>query len=171
VAACGSQPASSAAPASSSSAPTPAAGAAATAAPAPGSGAADAVSAVRALVLDPAGAPGPCRPATGARFSAAAGCPVTRRLQQRLQADPTGGPGGGADPVCRCQNASSPVPVSLVAQGGASATVRAAFGFPGHPDDVQFTVVDLNGRWFVDDTYCADLSTSIYQTPVKPCAS
>lgn len=61
--------------------------------------------------------------------------------------------------------------MTLVTQGGVSAEVKVSFGFSGHPNDVRFTVVDLSGRWFVDDTYCADPSTSIYRTPVQGCAA
>lgn len=181
AAACGSpsQPASSASagPLAGAGSPSPAPPPVTTAptvgglTPAPGAGAADAVSAVRALLPNPAGGPTACRPASGAAYSAAAGCPVTQRLQQRLQAGPTSGAAGGADPVCRCQNSATPIPVMLVTQGGASAIVKASFGFPGHPDDVQFVVSDLGGRWFVDDTYCADPSTSIYRTPVASCGT
>jgi hypothetical protein len=134
-----------------------------------GTGAADPLAAVRALLPSP-GAATACRPPSGASFSAAAGCPVTQRLEQRLHANPTGGPAGGADPVCRCQNVPAPVPVTLETPGGTSALVRASFAFTGSPpDDVRFVVLSQGGRWFVDDTYCADPSTSIYVSPVRPC--
>jgi hypothetical protein len=61
--------------------------------------------------------------------------------------------------------------VTLVTQGGVSAEVKVSFGFSGHPNDVRFMVVDLSGRWFVDGTYCAEMSTSIYRMPVKGCAA
>ncbi len=134
-----------------------------------GAGAADPVAAVRALLPSP-GAATACRPASGALFSGAAGCPVTQRLEQRLRSSPTGGSGAGADPVCRCQNLPATVTVTLETPGGTSALVRASFGFSGSPYDVRFVVVSQGGRWFVDDSYCADPSSSIYASPVRACA-
>jgi hypothetical protein len=156
-------------------APVPVATAVATPAPgiAPGmagTGAADPIAAVRALLPSP-GAATACRPPSGAAFSAAAGCPVTQRLEQRLRANPTGGSAGGADPICRCQNVPATVPVTLETPGGTSALVRASFAFSASPpDDVRFVVLSQGGRWFVDDTYCADPSTSIYVSPVRGCS-
>ena len=179
LAACGVAPSTGAAP--SSAAPSPAAATLAPAAPAtqgptanptpPGTGAPDPTAAVHALIFSP-GAATACRPSgSGPRYSIAAGCPVTLRLEQRLESNPTAGTGEGADPICRCQNAADPPPVTVVSQAGVSAEVKVSFGFSGHPNDVRFTVVDLGGRWFVDDTYCGDPSTSIYQTPVTGCAA
>jgi hypothetical protein len=150
-------------------APSPAGTAAASpAAAAAGAGAADPVSAVRALFTSP----GPCLPPSGAPYSAVTGCPVTARLGQRLGTNPAASIGGGGDPICRCQNHPEPVPVTLVSQGSSSAVVKADLSFPGLPYMVQFVVVSVGGRWFVDDSYCADLSTSIYATtPVKPCTT
>jgi hypothetical protein len=136
------------------------------------------VAAVQALLPNPAVGATICQPRSGPHYSGAAGCPVTQRLEQRLQTNPGSGTAGGADPICRCQNANTPPPVTLISQAGASATVQVAFGFPGHPNDVGFSVLSTGGRWYVDDTFCLTASggqpvpaTTIYQAPLKACAT
>lgn len=130
-------------------------------------GASTPVEAVQALM--PTGGVTICRPSSGPRFAQAAGCPVTTRLEQRLQSNPLSGPGGGADPVCRCQNIA---PATLAGGGaaGGTANVKATFQFQP-PLVIQFVVVQQGqgSGWLVDDSLCADMTGSIYDTPVKHC--
>lgn len=161
--ACGSGPAVSTTPAPTPS-PTPRPSSVSSA---PALGASTPVGAVQALIAT--GGPTPCRPAQDEMWSQSAGCPVTARLQQRLQSGPTTGPAGGADPVCRCQNIA-PATVTLVSTDGRTAEVGARFQF-AKPLDIHFSVVQegQGSGWLVDDSSCGDPSTSIYATPVKPC--
>ena len=101
----------------------------------------------------------------GFDFSA---CPVTVRLLVRLKQNPTGGPGGGATPFCRCQNTwpTQTVTATPTASGGvAHVTIFGSIVI-----DLVMTVVD--GVLLVDDTLCdgRGASTSIYATPVVPCS-
>jgi hypothetical protein len=131
-------------------------------------GASSPVDAVQALMSS--GGSTICRPQGGVQWSQAAGCPITRRLEQRLQSNATSGSGDGADPICRCQNIA---PVTLApakaAQSG-SAVVKATFQLQP-PVVIYFTAVQQaqGSGWLVDDSYCADAATSIYASPVKPC--
>jgi hypothetical protein len=98
----------------------------------------------------------------------AAGCPVTRRLGT----NGTIGIAAGADPICRCQNHVDPLPLTLVGPGTSSAVVKADLSLPRYPSVLRFVVVNAGGRWSVDDSYCADPSTSIYATtPVEICTT
>jgi hypothetical protein len=145
-----------------------------------GAGAASAVAAVQALLPNPpfltGAASTPCVPrqqGSGPFYSGAAGCPVTQRLEQRLQTNPGSGTGGGANPICRCQNPNPSSPITLISQAGATATVQVAFGLPGQSNNVGFSVLSTGGRWYVDDTFCLSggqpvPATSIYQ-PFKAC--
>jgi hypothetical protein len=134
----------------------------------PRTGAANPTAAVTELL--PSARNSPCYPPGGARYDASRGCPVTARLQARLQANPAG-PGAGADPVCRCQNANPNAAAAAAAGGATGATVTVDFGFPGSPNVVRFTVLATAGGWLVDETDCGDASTSIYNTPLRACFS
>jgi hypothetical protein len=159
--------------AGSSTVPSPAVSQAASnnsgASPAPITvGAPTPVDAVR-MVL-PLGGPSACEPRQSVQsqmWSISDGCPVTQRLQERLRAvDPH------ADPICRCQN-SFQVQTALLSQSSAAAQVKATFGFGGSSSyGIVFAVVHQDGRWLVDDTTCQNgPSRSIYNDPLKPCAS
>jgi hypothetical protein len=150
---------------------SPAAAAVAAASPASGPagsqlGAADPVSAVRALFYDPSHGPTVCVPSTGLTYSQAAGCPVTKRLEARLQSHPT----PGANPICRCQN-SGDLSLSTTTNDGRSARVHVDDAFAIDHVMLDFLVVNTGGRWFVDDTTCGTdgAASSIYLTPVKNC--
>jgi hypothetical protein len=95
-------------------------------------------------------------------------CPVTVRLLVRLKQNPTGGPGGGSVPFCRCQNfwPNQTVTATVTPNGGvAHVTI-----FGNVVIDLIMTEVD--GVLLVDDTQCdgRGASTSIYATPVVPCS-
>ncbi len=161
LAACGGEPAVSTTPA-----PTPAASSLPSSLPSSPLGASSPVDAVRALLAT--GGPTLCRPQAGQRWSPEAGCPVTPRLAARLQSDPASASGGGADPICRCQNS---VPATLEGGGpSGTAIVRATFQL-NPPLVITFIAVQQAQRsgWLVDDQTCGDPSTSIYLTPVRPC--
>jgi hypothetical protein len=105
-----------------------------------------------------------CRPAAGTSYSQAAGCPVTKRLEARLQSHPT----PNVEPVCRCQN-TAPTDITTVSNDGETANLQVTFRFPDKPYSEIFIVVNAGGRWFVDDTTCGTANSSIYLTPVKAC--
>ena len=103
-----------------------------------------------------------------AGWSPAKGCPITVRLQRRLRQHPTEGRGGGADPICRCQN-TAPIRITLHDAKGKVAHVNVRWAFQP-PLTITFTAVRQGKIWLVDDTYCAGKpSTSIYKSPVKSC--
>lgn len=129
-------------------------------------GAPNAVSAARAMFYDPAHGPTICWPSSGPRYSQAAGCPVTKRLEVRLQSNPT----PNADPVCRCQNFGGPA-VSTMNDDGHNALLLVDFSVARGGNVLNFLVVNSDGRWFVDDTNCGTAASSIYVTPVKTCAT
>jgi hypothetical protein len=122
------------------------------------------VGAVRLLVGDgSSGRVGACSDAGG--WSPAHGCPITGRLQHRLLQHPTEGRGGGADPICRCQN-SAPTTLRLHDMHGATAHVNVRWAF-NPPNTITFAVLQRGSRWLVDDMYIAACpqSTSIYTNP------
>jgi hypothetical protein len=133
---------------------------------------ADPVTAVKLLnPFDAAARHSPCYPNRAPYHGfAAPGCPVTGRLKRRLQANPTSGPGGGADPICRCQNTPQRATTyHLDSNTGKLAHVTARFYFTP-PVDMTFVVVRQRRGWRVDDVYCAGRpGMSIYQSPVQPC--
>jgi hypothetical protein len=87
---------------------------------------------------------------------------VTERLHQRLIALLP-----GFDPICRCQNVFD-VTLAPGPREDDRVVVAARFAAP-RPFTVNLSVLDQRGRWLVDDTFCQDPSTSIYNDPVKPC--
>jgi hypothetical protein len=126
--------------------------------------------AVTALIPPRSGTTSACY-AAGTRAFSDAGCPVTSRLRARLMNNPMAAGGGGAQPICRCQNANPGAAPAPAAVGGGTATVTVDFGFPSNPNVVRFSVLDVAGGWLVDDTDCGDASSSIYGSPVKTCFS
>jgi len=112
-------------------------------------------------------------PATPPRDCFASGldaCPFTPRLKARMQAIISGFSGGGADPVCRCQNTytSATVTTELVS-GQAVAHVVLGFG-PSSTVRMDWVFVQSGGAWLADDSYCTALGsgTSIY-VAMRPC--
>lgn len=133
----------------------------------PPAGATDPRTAAKALFYNPDAGPTVCRPSRGPAYSAAAGCPVTPRLQQRLQSNPT----PGADPICRCQNAVENPSLSIMDQTATNALLLVDFSTLRSGNVLNFMVVASGGRWLVDDTSCGDQSSSIYVNPVRPCST
>lgn len=54
------------------------------------------------ILLPPMGPP--CQPQGGLTYAATRNCPLYPALAQRLDQHPLSGAGGGANPICRCQN-------------------------------------------------------------------
>jgi hypothetical protein len=98
-------------------------------------------------------------------------CPFTPRLKARMQAIVSGFSGGGADPVCRCQNSytSAAVTTELVS-GQAVAHVVLGIG-PSSTVKMDWVFVQSGGAWLADDSYCTaqGSATSIY-TAMRPCS-
>lgn len=134
----------------------------------------DPVAAVR-IVLRANGANGhaglnPCSGSAIVAMFSVPGCPLTPRLRARLATNPTSGPGGGADPMCRCQNVTSRSVYVVLQNNGATARVEARLFFGASAVNLTFALIDAGGRWLVDDTYCFGRpATSIYHSPVGPC--
>lgn len=104
-----------------------------------------------------------CRPGPGGpKWSQSNGCPVTLRLQQRLQSVSV-----PADPICRCQNLAQSSG-ALVSQGEATAQVKITFQFQP-PYDLNVLVARQDNTWLVDDITCGSAPSSIYQDPLGPC--
>lgn len=125
-------------------------------------GADDPVSAVKPLLE---GGPNACLPKAGPPpWSRAGGCPLTDRLQLRLQTIKI-----NASATCRCQNGA---PLSYRSDGGSpTAHVDSTMAF-NTPLTITWSVVSEGGRWFVDDSWCGGSSaaaTSIYKDPLGPC--
>jgi hypothetical protein len=108
------------------------------------------------------GSTSPCRPPQQDPFKDPA-CPITPHLRQRLATVQM-----HADPICRCQNTPSSIPIhpAVVSEKGATVTVT----FPFQPPyEVQFTVVKQGGGWLVDNASCGTPAKDIYQDPIGPC--
>ena len=96
-------------------------------------------------------------------------CPVTSRLAQRLDGNPT----PGAKPLCRCQNTYQSSSVTTTASHDPSvwtAHVVLTFG-PGATVKMDVLVRRTAAGWLADDTSCTDGggATSIYSTTPPPC--
>ncbi len=97
----------------------------------------------------------PCSPGQGSNgvvYTRDTGCPITARLEARLQAILSSS--RGADPICGCQNFSR-LRIVLVNSTADRARVDVTwldFG-PGHTR--TFVVLHQGGRWLVDDEYPA----------------
>lgn len=96
-------------------------------------------------------------------------CPVTARLAQRLDGDPT----PRAEPLCRCQNTwqSSSITVTQSPDPSVWTThVVLTFG-PGATVKIDLLVRRTAAGWLADDTTCTGegSSTSIYSSAPPPC--
>lgn len=107
--------------------------------------------------------------ACGARTGHYDPCPVTSRLAQRLDSQPT----PHAEPLCRCQNQWQQS--SFTATQTPDATVWIVhvvltFG-PGVTVTIDLRALRTAGGWLGDDTTCSgqDESTSIYAQNPPPC--
>jgi hypothetical protein len=111
--------------------------------------------------------PSSCLPKAGPpTYSRAFGCPVTDRLQTRLQTANI-----PANPACRCQNGAL---VTYRSDNGTpTAHVDATMAFSS-PLTITWSVVLQDGRWFADDSWCGgstSAATSIYKDPLGACKS
>jgi hypothetical protein len=88
-------------------------------------------------------------------------CPVTQRLGARLDADPFSGSGGGASALCRCQSQGA-FTFKLMSESGTLAYVLEDLGFGGPSSHLRWTVVSIDGTWYVDDQDTGCANTSIY---------
>jgi hypothetical protein len=96
-------------------------------------------------------------------------CPVTSRLAQRLDSNPT----PQAEPLCRCQNTWQSTAVSVTQSSDPSvwtAHVVITFG-PGATEKIDVLVRRTAAGWLADDTTCSGTgsSTSIYSSTPPPC--
>ena len=102
-------------------------------------------------------------------YSISHGCPITPRLQRRLQ----GNPGIEANPVCRCQAVPARVIYFTLSNTGSVALVRARLVYSGTA--IRLTFVVLHGRdgWRVDDIYCTEgtrRATTVYRAHPVDCS-
>ncbi|HZS15368.1 MAG TPA: hypothetical protein VFC09_12290 [Candidatus Dormibacteraeota bacterium] len=96
-------------------------------------------------------------------------CPVTARLAQRLDANPT----PGAEPLCRCQNTWQSSSVSVTQTPDPSVWmvhVVLVFG-PAATVKIDLLVRRTAAGWLADDTSCTGQGsqTSIYSAAPPPC--
>jgi hypothetical protein len=88
-------------------------------------------------------------------------CPVTQRFGARLDANPFSGSGGGASALCRCQSQGT-FTFTLTSESGTTAYVLEDLGFGGSSSHLRWTVVSIDGTWYVDDQDTGCANTSIY---------
>jgi hypothetical protein len=113
---------------------------------------------------------GPCYQGNP-QWSRSAGCPVTSRLERRLRQNPTEGKAGGADPICRCQNVPSRLDFHVIQKSNERDLINVIWPWQPNKAVITFAVVNVSGQWLIEDMYCAGYpGTSIYSTPVTPCA-
>jgi len=96
-------------------------------------------------------------------------CPVTSRLAQRLDGNPT----PGAEPLCRCQNTWQSSSISVTQSPDPSVwTTHVVLTFgPGATVKIDLLVRRTAAGWLADDTTCTGegTSTSIYSATPPPC--
>ena len=114
--------------------------------------------------------PSACRHAAADQWSRAVGCPLTLRLQQRMQQNPT--IGDGFDLICRCRDTGQ-ITISVVAASTSTAQVEVTFRIANASTawtKIEFSAVHEGGGWVVDDTFCpVGPRNSIYDNPVRTC--
>jgi hypothetical protein len=114
--------------------------------------------------------PSACRHAAADQWSRVAGCPLTLRLQQRMQENPT--IADGFDVICRCRDTGH-ITISVVAVRASTAQVEVTFRIANASTAstrIAFSAVHEVGGWVVDDTFCAiGPRNSIYDNPVRTC--
>jgi hypothetical protein len=107
----------------------------------------------------------PVYPATPALPSRAAGCPITQRLETKLnEPNPTG---PTLDAICRCESVATSLSMERVQASGSKGVVQGTAMFDANPSSqhYRFTVVRENGGWLLDDVACADGTGSAYGDP------
>jgi hypothetical protein len=138
--------------------PTPSA---VTTTPAPSPASRSDLNVVYLLLYPPTPSGGDCLQASGGA-AATASCPFTPRLTAAVTAAIAAqGPGGGADPVCGCQNLDpSQVASYTVGTPPGGGTIHVtSFGSP----HVAYVVIWSGTAFLVDDIiYCKSTVTSIY---------
>jgi hypothetical protein len=116
----------------------------------------------------------PCTPSSG-KFVTSSNCPLYPDLAQRLDQQPLGGPGGGADSVCRCQNTwmSSTYQVEGPTPDGPTTwDVRVIIVFgPSSQESFDVIVQAVASGSLISDIQCGGggASTSIKQASPGPC--
>lgn len=108
----------------------------------------------------------PVYPATPALPTRAAGCPITQRLESKLNDSNPAGP--TLNVICRCQSVATSLSLGHVQVSGSRGVVQgAATFFDANPPTqrFKFTVVKENGGWLLDDVACRDGTGSAYQDP------
>lgn len=104
----------------------------------------------------------------GPQYSIARGCPITPRLQRRLQ----GNPGIEANPVCRCQAVPINVMYFTLSKTGSAAVVRARLVYSDSAIRLTFVVLHQRDGWRVDDIYCTEgrrSATTVYRARLADC--
>ena len=105
-----------------------------------------------------------CSPQQGQSYASA--CPVTSSLGAALDRNPLSGPGGGAQPLCRCQ--ASYMTATYMVRGVAGQPMqfivqtKVTFG-PSSTEVFDIIVMSLESGSLADDVLCGngDPSTSI----------
>ena len=128
-----------------------------------------------AMILMPQSG-GPCTPAGGGTYSSTTNCPLYPALANRLDSHPTSGSGGGADPVCRCQNTWQSATYQVAGptpDGPTTYVVRVVLQFgPSSSESFDVIVQGVASGSLISDIQCAGMgaSTSIMSSPVANCA-
>lgn len=126
---------------------------------------------VAQILLPPSGTV--CEPSSGSQHYADV-CPVTQDLGAALDRQPLSGPGGGADPVCRCQNTYSSATYlvsSAPAAGEFTVQVKLVFGTSSSVT-LDVIVESVESGSLASDILCGsgDPSTSIKGSSPGPCS-
>ena len=127
---------------------------------------------VAQILLTPSGSV--CKPtASGQKYAQA--CPVTDDLGAALDRQPLSGPGGGADPICRCQStwmsATYMVTPTPVQQTQYTVKVMLVYG-PGSTQTFDVVVLSVESGSLASDLLCGtgDPSTSIKGSSPGSCS-
>jgi hypothetical protein len=97
-------------------------------------------------------------------------CPVTARLRTAIEAQQAQNTGGGADPICGCQNIDSGMSFTYTVDpsGGGGVIHMSSFG---GSDRVDFVVIPQGGTFLADDIkYCSITPpSSVYPNETVSC--
>lgn len=152
LAGCGSTGGTSSAPTATAVAATPTPAAATTAD----------LQAVFALLYPSSAGGGDCFQGSASPTPSVASCPVTPRLAAALTASVSNGaPGGGADPVCGCQNIDAAQSAAYVVGTPAGGGMIKLTSFAA--ERLTYVVIRSGRAFLVDDIwYCGPTPSSIY---------
>ena len=100
---------------------------------------------------------------------------MTPSLAQALDKNPTSGPGGGAAPLCRCQNTWQSATFRAEPEAGGQGVtydVQVVLDFGGDSEKFTVVVFGVESGFLADDIYCTNggPSTSIKGASPGPCA-